>query len=253
MIKITNRKEFEQILEKTAASIDRNHLVYTVNMEFLYWARKNEFYRDVLNSGVTTIDSAWVRRMLSLKYGRSFDQVAGSMFVTDVIRFSCVNGLRLLVIGGDRVLHDRLREVLSAREKEWNCKLDLHFFDPGVIRQFPDPNDPEVLSVREEILRVRPRIVLVALGPPKQEILIYHVRDALVEAEVGFVAGIGGALKMVAGLERPAPGWVRRLMLEWLYRFLQDPRGRMGKIKRSLIVLPCAFWEALRYRLSHRS
>jgi N-acetylglucosaminyldiphosphoundecaprenol N-acetyl-beta-D-mannosaminyltransferase len=45
----------------------------------------------------------------------------------------------------------------------------------------------------------------------------------------------GGAFDWVAGVRRPAPRWLGRLGLEWLYRLLQEPR-RLGR--RYLVGLP---------------
>jgi N-acetylglucosaminyldiphosphoundecaprenol N-acetyl-beta-D-mannosaminyltransferase len=41
---------------------------------------------------------------------------------------------------------------------------------------------------------------------------------------VPFVMGVGGSFDVIAGLTKRAPLWMQQLGLEWLFRFLQEPR-----------------------------
>jgi N-acetylglucosaminyldiphosphoundecaprenol N-acetyl-beta-D-mannosaminyltransferase len=67
----------------------------------------------------------------------------------------------------------------------------------------------------------RPDVVLVALGCPKQEILMDRIAMAVSPA---VCIGIGAGLDFVAGAVRRAPAWVSRMGLEWFYRLLREPR-----------------------------
>lgn len=46
--------------------------------------------------------------------------------------------------------------------------------------------------------------------------------------QVPFAMGVGGSFDVAAGLVRRAPRWMRQAGLEWLFRFLQEPR-RMAR------------------------
>ncbi len=248
-IKITRTSQFEDILNSLTNDNSTGYRIYTVNMEFLYWARRSKKFLEVLNRGATTVDSAWVRRLLSLKYGWAPDQIAGSRFTPLLVERACRNSIKVLFVGGSRELHDALSKRLRDLEKRWGCRLQAEYLDPGKVRLFPEEEDPEVQRVLEAVRVYRPDIVLVALGPPKQEILIDLLWEDMRENGVVMAAGIGGSLKMLAGLEKPAPEWVSRLLLEWFYRLLQDPRHRVVKVYRSVVALGCALLEALLYRL----
>ncbi len=248
-IKITRTSRFEDILQSLTSDNTTGYRIYTVNMEFLYWARRNRRFLKVLNRGDTTVDSAWVKRLLALKYGWAPDQIAGSRFTPLLVEYACRNGLKILFVGGSRELHDALSRRINDLEKGWGCRLQAEYLDPGKVRLFPEKEDPEVQRVLEAVRAYRPGIVLVALGPPKQELLIDLLWEDMRRNGVVLAAGIGGSLKMLAGLEKPAPEWVSRLMLEWFYRLLQDPRRRVVKVYRSVVALGCAFFEALFHRL----
>ena len=73
----------------------------------------------------------------------------------------------------------------------------------------------------EEVAAVRPDLVLVAMGAPKQERWIHHNRERL-GAAVG--VGVGASLDFVIGRIARAPRWVSSAGLEWLYRLVREPR-----------------------------
>jgi N-acetylglucosaminyldiphosphoundecaprenol N-acetyl-beta-D-mannosaminyltransferase len=64
-------------------------------------------------------------------------------------------------------------------------------------------------------------ILLVAMGAPRQEILLHRHRD---ELGAGVALGVGGTFDVWAGAVRRAPGWAQRARAEWLYRLVADPR-----------------------------
>ena len=69
------------------------------------------------------------------------------------------------------------------------------------------------------------KILLVALGAPRQELWLARWRDRLAP-EVGM--GVGGLLDFYSGRMPRAPVWMREMGLEWLFRLLQEP-GRMWR------------------------
>jgi N-acetylglucosaminyldiphosphoundecaprenol N-acetyl-beta-D-mannosaminyltransferase len=87
------------------------------------------------------------------------------------------------------------------------------------------------------MVEAAPQIVFVALGFPKQDLLIQTLRDALPEASF---LGVGISLSYVAGDLLPPPEWICRLGFEWAYRLVQEPTRRL--VRRYLIDgLPFAF------------
>ena len=46
--------------------------------------------------------------------------------------------------------------------------------------------------------------------------------------------GVGGTFDFLSGKIKRAPGWMRNLGLEWLYRLIQEPK-RIGRIYNAII------------------
>lgn len=65
------------------------------------------------------------------------------------------------------------------------------------------------------------RILFLGLSTPKREdFLTRHQHELGVPVSVP----VGGAFDVVAGVYKLAPGWVRVIGLEWLFRLIQEPR-----------------------------
>jgi N-acetylglucosaminyldiphosphoundecaprenol N-acetyl-beta-D-mannosaminyltransferase len=72
---------------------------------------------------------------------------------------------------------------------------------------------------------LKPDILLVGLGAPKQEKWIYRHRD---ELDVKLCWGVGAAFEWLSGHRERAPEWMINRGLEWLHRLYQQPL-RLGK------------------------
>lgn len=77
----------------------------------------------------------------------------------------------------------------------------------------------------DEIAELKPDVVLVALGIPAQELLIYKHYDKF---DKGIFVGVGGSFDVLSGMKKRAPKIFIKLNLEWLYRIVSEPK----RIKR---------------------
>lgn len=165
------------------------------------------------------------------------------------------------IIYGAKILKTPLKEKIPG------CDFTLHLMEemqkegrsifllgskPGVAvkamerlrTQFPElifagTNDgyfTEDMPVIEKINKVKPDVLLVCLGAPKQEIWMDRNSQKL---DVGLMIGAGGSLDVFAGTAERAPENWRRAGLEWLYRLMKEPRriGRMMSIPKFLFTL----------------
>ena len=75
-------------------------------------------------------------------------------------------------------------------------------------------------TIPAEISRSGAKILLVAMGQPRQEKWMYRHRDKLRGI---LCVGVGGAFDVFSGNLLRAPLWVQKIGFEWLYRMLQEP------------------------------
>lgn len=75
-------------------------------------------------------------------------------------------------------------------------------------------------KVFSDIIKKEPDIVMVALGIPAQEKLIYKHLNSF---KKGIFIGVGGSFDVISGHKKRAPKIFIKLNLEWLYRIAKEP------------------------------
>jgi N-acetylglucosaminyldiphosphoundecaprenol N-acetyl-beta-D-mannosaminyltransferase len=96
------------------------------------------------------------------------------------------------------------------------------------------------IRVIDRINAARPDILVVGMSSPRQELwLAEHASELIVPVRWC----VGALFDYLAGQERRAPAWLRRLHGEWLFRLAMDPRG---KWRRYVLGNPRFLWNLLR-------
>jgi N-acetylglucosaminyldiphosphoundecaprenol N-acetyl-beta-D-mannosaminyltransferase len=75
-------------------------------------------------------------------------------------------------------------------------------------------------QLERELVATQPKIILVAMGVPRQEIWI---RDHFHLCPEAIWVGVGGSFDVWSGAKKRAPQLIRNLNLEWCYRVAQEP------------------------------
>lgn len=90
-------------------------------------------------------------------------------------------------------------------------------------------------DIKNEILSLKPDIVLLALGQPKQE----YIADDLYKIYPTLYMGLGGSFDIYCGDKKRAPKIFLSLHLEWFYRVLKEPMriGRLLNLMKFLFLL----------------
>ena len=111
---------------------------------------------------------------------------------------------------------------------ELAARLRVRFPGLEVVGMFTPPfrelNASEAEALRSQIAEVRPDVMWVGLGSPKQEkFMARYWRDL----DAGVLIGVGAAFDFHSGRVRQAPRWIQRSGFEWLFRLCTEPR-RLG-------------------------
>ena len=145
---------------------------------------------------------------------RDAAQVAGIEALEAVCRAGLDAGWRHYFVGGTPDGLSRLVRNLALRI----AGLSIVGWESPPFRA---PTAEEQDATRARIRAVRADIVWVGLGTPKQELWMHAEAPHL----PGTIAmGVGAAFDVHAGMVTRAPGWVRAVGLEWLYRVFREPR-----------------------------
>lgn len=148
------------------------------------------------------------------------ERVAGSDLVPQLFAAANARGpLKVYLLGGMPGVAERAAANISAK---WPQIEVVGTASPPLgFERDPEQN----AALLAEISLLRPDVLLVGLGAPKQELWVHAHRHELA-APVALC--IGATIDFLAGERKRAPRWMRRSGLEWLYRVLSEPR-RLGR------------------------
>ena len=85
-----------------------------------------------------------------------------------------------------------------------------------------EKDEQECNHILEVIKQTSANVVLVGLGNPKQTKWIYRYKEMLPQIDV-FLA-LGATIDFEAGNVKRAPKIFQALAMEWLYRFVKEPK-----------------------------
>jgi N-acetylglucosaminyldiphosphoundecaprenol N-acetyl-beta-D-mannosaminyltransferase len=192
------------------------HHVVTANAQFYVLAEKSVEFRSCINEAEYVCPDGISVVMACKWLGRSsVARIAGVDLIDPLCREASSLGLPVFFLGGRpgsasetaSLLMDRYPGLVVAGVV---CPPTGFLEDERVLK--------EIVQCVEE---ARPAIVFVGLGAPLQEFFIQrHIRPLRVPVAVG----VGGSFEILCGRVRRAPRWVRRIGMEWLFRWSQEPR-----------------------------
>jgi N-acetylglucosaminyldiphosphoundecaprenol N-acetyl-beta-D-mannosaminyltransferase len=139
------------------------------------------------------------------------ERVAGIDLMQELFALAERRGFRVFILGAEATVLEQARANIVARHP----RLQLVGTRNGYF------TEEEGQAVAEEVRNACPDILFVAISSPRKEYWLgRHGRTI----DVPFVMGVGGAIDVVAGITRRAPGPLQHLGPEWAYRLAQEPR-----------------------------
>ncbi|HEY6642722.1 WecB/TagA/CpsF family glycosyltransferase [Povalibacter sp.] len=196
------------------------HIV-TVNPEIDQTLLRNPDYaRAVKNSDVRVCDGVGVQIAARMRGALVPPRTTGVALASALVEASTVNDWKVIVIGAREGVRQRFEERLTAE-------------GVAVVPGSSEMIDDIVASAAALAPRIPERcIVLVALGVPKQELLIRELYQRVPHAAI--YVGVGGAIDYLVGEAVYPPAFLRKLGLEWLFRLIMEPHRRLARQFTSL-------------------
>lgn len=201
--------------------------VITINPEMIENASKNPDFAEIINSAELVVpDGIGVEIGLKI-LGYNVRRIAGIEFSHRMIEECAKNSQSVALVGAKPQIVEKAKENL---EKEISG-LYITYAHDGYFS-----NDEEIIN---ELKIRQPRLILCALGSPKQEEFIIKAKQVLPNA---LFVGVGGSFDVWSGVVERAPEIYQKLGLEWLYRTVKEPK----RFKRIFPTLPLFVLKVLR-------
>lgn len=213
------RKLFDKLYKKGAQSFyeilsdnlknNMKTFVVTANPETFMISEKNEDVRKMLLDKETFMvpDGIGVLKA-GKKIGYNIEErITGIDIANELLKFGNEQKKSIYLFGSKQEVIDSMKIVI--KEQYPNLKL------VGTSNGYVTDKD----KVFDEIVKLEPDIVLVALGIPLQEMLIYKHLNRF---KKGIFVGVGGSFDVMSGMKKRAPKIFIKLNLEWLYRIMKE-------------------------------
>lgn len=193
--------------------------IVTINPEMIEYGIKHPDFAGILdNADLVLPDGIGIKIGLKLK-GININRIAGIEFSRRLIEECAKSNFSIGLIGAK----PHIIEKASQNLKSEFPNLNIIYQKDGYFQ------DAE--SVLNELVQNTPKLVLVALGYPKQEEFIDYARKLLPQS---LMIGVGGSFDVWSGEVGRAPEIFQKLGLEWLYRTVKEPH----RFKRIFPTLP---------------
>lgn len=189
-----------------------------INAEKVLTAEQDTALNELLNEAeYLYADGISIVRAIRRKYPEAqVSRIAGADLWEALMERAGREGTPVFLIGGKPEILSQTEDKLRA---QWNVNI------VGSQNGYFTPADRDALFQR--IHESGAEIVTVAMGSPKQEILMRDCRKVHPDA---LYMGVGGTYDVFTGHIKRAPKVWQNLGLEWLYRLLSQP----SRIRRQL-------------------
>jgi len=184
--------------------------------------------RAIINRNIGYCDGAGAQIALKQKGYKEACKIPGCELWLKIVAQFYQEKTFYLVGGKPQVI----KETVEKLQNEFKGIKIIGFRD-GYLR-----SEEEKQQLIADMADKKPDVVFVAMGSPKQELLMEEIQ----KKHKAIFQGLGGSFDVYTGHVERAPKWWVDHNLEFLYRLIREPK----RIKRQIHLLKYAYWLAFK-------
>ena len=197
-------------------------ILVAINAEKILHA--TEQTRAVINRNIGYCDGAGTQIALKQKGYKDACKIPGcELWLKIITRF--YKEKTFYLVGGKPQIVNETVEKLCSEYKD----IRIVGYRNGYIK-----TDEEKRRLIDDIVEKKPDVVFVAMGSPKQELLMEEMQ----QRHRAIFQGLGGSFDVYTGHVQRAPKWWVEHNLEFAYRLIKEPK----RIKRQIHLVKYAWW-----------
>jgi N-acetylglucosaminyldiphosphoundecaprenol N-acetyl-beta-D-mannosaminyltransferase len=189
-----------------------NHNLHSL---YLYYSvpEMAQFYEiaDLVHIDGTPV--AWHARLSGFTVSHE-NRISGYTLMPPLLAHSNAHKLRVFLLGGEPGVAEKAAKIFQQSAPDATFSTWDGYFDKA-------PGSAGCEEVLKAIADFRPHVLLVGMGMPIQEKWITENLDRI-QADV--IIPQGAFMDYYVGVKKPAPLWLGRLGLEWLFRLATEPK-----------------------------
>lgn len=200
--------------ELMSYAFTNQNILVAVNAEKILHATAQS--RSIINRNLGYPDGIGAVWALENKGCKNVVKIPGCELWLDLVRTYHKTKSFYLVGGKQEVI-----EATVAKLKKEFKSINIVNYRNGYIKSIPEEQD-----LINDIADKKPDVVFVAMGSPKQELLM----EIMQKRHKAVYQGLGGSFDVYTGSVERAPNWWVKNNLEWAYRLVKEP----SRIKRQI-------------------
>lgn len=202
--------EFNNLVKKNILNNIKMFIV-TANPETLMIAEENDNLKNALLDKDTTIiaDGIGVVKGAKMLNYNIEETIPGVELCSKLFEYCNELKKSIFLFGAKEEIVKKLTDVIKLK------------YPNAIVAGYENGYVEDKQAVLDKIADKKPDVVLVALGIPHQELLIYN---NLNKFEKGIFVGVGGSFDVLSGTKKRSPKLFIKLHLEWLYRIIKEPK-----------------------------
>lgn len=211
-----------QAKERLIEFLDGSSLkqVYTPNPEIIMIAQKDQALKNVLQGADLVIpDGIGLIIASKIKGLQLKERVTGIDTMHQLLLDAAERNKSIYLFGGKPGIAEIACENIENKYKG----IRIAGFNHGY---FKEEDENQIIN---NINSVKPDILFVCLGAPKQEKWIYKYKEIL---QCKIAMGVGGSVDIYSGTAKRAPRIFQKMGLEWFYRLAKEP----WRLKRMMLL-----------------
>jgi UDP-N-acetyl-D-mannosaminouronate:lipid I N-acetyl-D-mannosaminouronosyltransferase len=182
-------------------------LLVAVNAEKILHATEES--RSIINRNIGYPDGIGAIMGLRKKGLHDVAKIPGAELWLDIVRKHYRDKRFFLVGGKDEVIEQTVAKLRQQFEG-----IQIVSYRNGYLK-----SDTEWQTLINDVADLKPDVVFVAMGSPKQEFLMEEMRHH----HAAVYQGLGGSFDVYTGRVERAPRWWLEHNMEWLYRLIKQP------------------------------
>lgn len=209
---------FDEIIDYAK---EKKGLLVAINAEKILHATDQT--RSIINRNIGYSDGIGAVMALK-KHGAKAVKIPGCELWLKIVERFAPNGSSFYLVGSKQEVID---ETVSKLNKDFPG-INIVGYRNGYLR-----SDAEKTALLDDIADKKPDVVFVAMGSPKQELLM----DEMMQRHEAIYQGLGGSFDVYTGHVERAPKWWVDHNLEFAYRLVTQP----SRIKRQIFLVKFLF------------
>jgi N-acetylglucosaminyldiphosphoundecaprenol N-acetyl-beta-D-mannosaminyltransferase len=194
---------------------EKTRYICLANVHTVVTGVSDQLFRKVTNhSAMTLPDGMPLVWLAKLKSRNQIQKCSGPDLMSRVFETSVCQNYSHFFYGDTEETLLRLKEKLG---RQYPGLRIVEMRSPP-FRPLTAEEDRQLIA---EINCLKPDIIWVGLGAPKQEL---WMSDHVTKFHASLMIGVGAGFKFHAGTVSRAPVWMQNAGLEWFYRLAQEPR-----------------------------